>query len=571
MYRPSYYLSDSQSRYLQHLPYYFFGLDEPGSEREENLLSFFIFQTFQVDPNTMEQTEAERELERFRQQWREEVSAKSNRPDRPKSSQASAGGTTTSKKNRSPVSTRRYSKGSHDGADELEPFDYHEVPEKETGRKTGDAEYGISKIPEEPTTALDHYEKAVEREGQGSLGDSVALYRKAFRMDPDVQDLFKKKHYSALSASAAKPANSNPSNAPVTVPNTAHHSLTALPPTVSELITNFTGLSIPGATAPTEFSPAPPCPISEIPDEILTHILLNLAIMDIASFARTAQVCKRLAYLVLTEDSIWKRIVHGPEYGLGGMHYKYACTEDGDPISAFSLDDTNTDFSLIDTAPMVEPESKIQPILSLTPQYPTYRIMLRHRPRLRFQGCYISTVNYTRPGHANSMRWNTPILIVTYYRYLRFYRDGTVISLLTTHEPTEVVPYLSKEYLHRETTTLPHGVMRDAVGGRWRLGGDPFSLSSSYSPLTHPTIMKTYEDGDLSEGHLHIETPGVVPKYMYKMHLSLQSAGKAGPRNNKLAFVGYWSKNRLTDDWGEFELKHDKAFYWSRVKSWVSA
>jgi F-box protein 9 len=519
----------------------------------------------------MEQTEAERELERFRQQWRDEVSAKAKpQESRPNRTQASASGTAASKKTWRPLLSRSYSKGSHDGTDEHEPFNHHDLPEKEIGRKTGDVEYGSSKIPEGPTTALDHYEKAVEREGQGSLGDSVAFYRKAFRMDPDVQDLFKKKHFPPSSFPASKPTNPNPSNAPVTVPNTAHHSLTALPPTVSELITNFTGLSIAQAPAPTEFSPIPPCPIAEIPDEILTQILLTLAIMDVASFARTSQVCKRLAYLVLTEDSIWKRIIHGPEYGFSGMHYKYCCTEDGDPISAFSLDDTNTNFSLIDTEPLTANSApKILPTISLTTQYPSYRSMFRHRPRLRFQGCYISTVNYTRPGHANSMRWNTPILIVTYYRYLRFYRDGTVISLLTTHEPTDVVPYLQKEYLNREATNLPHGVMRDAVGGRWHLGGDPFSTSPT--PASTVPMMKTHEDEGLPEGHLHIETPGVVPKYMYKMHFALQSAGKAGPRNNKLAWIGYWSKNRLTDDWGEFELKNDKAFYWSRVKSWVGA
>lgn len=36
----------------------------------------------------------------------------------------------------------------------------------------------------EPVTALDHYERAVEKESQGSLGDSLMLYRKAFRVRP---------------------------------------------------------------------------------------------------------------------------------------------------------------------------------------------------------------------------------------------------------------------------------------------------------------------------------------------------------------------------------------------------
>lgn len=36
--------------------------------------------------------------------------------------------------------------------------------------------------PKEPVSALDYYEKAVEREAAGSLGDSLKLYRKAFRV-----------------------------------------------------------------------------------------------------------------------------------------------------------------------------------------------------------------------------------------------------------------------------------------------------------------------------------------------------------------------------------------------------
>lgn len=39
-----------------------------------------------------------------------------------------------------------------------------------------------NKVMKDPVTALDHYEKAVEREAAGSLGDSLKLYRKAFRV-----------------------------------------------------------------------------------------------------------------------------------------------------------------------------------------------------------------------------------------------------------------------------------------------------------------------------------------------------------------------------------------------------
>jgi F-box protein 9 len=51
------------------------------------------------------------------------------------------------------------------------------------------------------------------------------------------------------------------------------------------------------------------------------------------------------------------------------------------------------------------------------------------------------------------------------------------------------------------------------------------------------------------------------------MELSFRSVGK-GTRNNKLIWKAYWHYNKLTDDWGEFGLRNDKAFFWSRVKSY---
>lgn len=75
-----------------------------------------------------------------------------------------------------------------------------------------------------------------------------------------------------------------------------------------------------------------------------------------------------------------------------------------------------------------------------------------------------------------------------------------------------------------------------------------------------------------TEGAVYIETLGPVPHYRYFMSLGLTSAaggaGKGGARGGgtKLAWRGYWSHNRLTDDWGVFGLKNDRAFYFSRVR-----
>ena len=368
-------------------------------------------------------------------------------------------------------------------------------------------------------------------------------------MDERVDQKYKNKHFPP-SYFKSKPANPNPSNAAVTVPNPAHHSLDGPPQTIKQLIAGFAGLAIEAAPPAVEGIPAPPCPLADLPDEILVNIFQELAVIDVASFVRLAQVCKKMAYLVASEEQIWKRICLGSEVGFGAMHYDWQREVLGAPLQ--KVDD--------------DPEEEVAQTLSkeaITEALyhggysASWHLMFRTRPRIRFNGCYISTVNYMRAGQASSMQvtWNSPVHIVTYYRYLRFFRDGTVISLLSTTEPADVVHHLTKELQesHRggANAHLPSIVMQNALRGRWRLS------TATDNP-----------DADLkdAEGDVFIETEGASAKYMYRMKLGQGKAGKA--RNNKLIWKGFWNYNLLTDDSGEFTLRNDKAFFWSRVKSY---
>lgn len=392
------------------------------------------------------------------------------------------------------------------------------------------------------------------------------------QLDDRVHEQYKNKHFPASSfppkrpavphSTQSQPGQTNPSNASATVPNPAHHSLqgSAAASSISQLIDDFSNLSIPGAPPPTDADPPPPCPIAGLPAELLSEIMTRCAINDLSSLSRLSQVCKRFAYLVMTDEQIWRPIAQGSEYGFAAMHYDYVCDLKGQPIDDYSDLDFEHDQDEPTPRPLKQTTPAIDQHLLDTLYRSSWRQMFRQRPRLRFNGCYISTVNYNRPGAAStdSRTWGTPIHIVTYFRYLRFFRDGTVISLLTTAEPVDVVHQLTKDNLSaskgRDRGLLPSVVMKDALKGRWHLSGPG---DGSHSDIAEP------------EGDVHIETEGVIPKYMWKMQFALGSAGrKDGARNNKLAWKGFWSYNKLTDDWGEFGLKNDKAFYFSRVKGY---
>jgi F-box protein 9 len=117
------------------------------------------------------------------------------------------------------------------------------------------------------------------------------------------------------------------------------------------------------------------------------------------------------------------------------MHYDYQCSILGEPLlgddEGHLLSDRLPDELSVttNTAPL---DASLITFSLLHTTYSSWRLMFHTRPRIRFSGVYISTVNYVRPGasSANQVSWNTPVHIVTYYRYLRFFRDGTVLSLL---------------------------------------------------------------------------------------------------------------------------------------------
>ena len=130
------------------------------------------------------------ELERFRQQWQREVTQrtkgspstslnKSARP--PRLSQIS--GEASPSERPAPPLLRRKTREDEAHLDEIGGNGYHDLDNKDEARRLGEGGARIHPSNrQEPRSALDHYELAVERESEGSLGDSLSHYRKAYRV-----------------------------------------------------------------------------------------------------------------------------------------------------------------------------------------------------------------------------------------------------------------------------------------------------------------------------------------------------------------------------------------------------
>lgn len=161
-----------------------------------------------------------------------------------------------------------------------------------------------------------------------------------------------------------------------------------------------------------------------------------------------------------------------------------------------------------------------------------YQFMINNRPYVKFQGVYISVVNYLRYG-ANaegSSSLLNPIHMITYYRYFRFYPDGTCLRLLTTDEPSTVVKTYHKE------KHIKHSELC-----RWSL-----SVDENFGCLS-----------------INRETE----KYEFCEELQIKNQGAR--KHHRLK----WIASSVTDAEGqrsEFSLKNEKPFFFSRVKSYQS-
>ncbi|KAF8424891.1 hypothetical protein EV426DRAFT_532390 [Tirmania nivea] len=536
--------------------------------------------------------EAELELAQFRSQWQQEVTQKARQQQQQQFSSTAVpvAGPSQRLPSQAPppqfTYTTRKSSVSHASQEGVSgdergpsaaalPIPGHTFTDPHLGSPP------LAPLPDKgPKSAMEHFEKAIEREGQGNLGDSLYLYRKAYRMDPKIDAKYRQKYFPRAPIVSTSSTSSN-IQSPLTSPNTAHHSCHApsrsasatpaiptKPVTTTSLIASFSNLRIqanplatftplksqeqPESTTSTTNSEEPEEPargfslLANLPHELLLHTLRFLAYTDITSFARCSLVCKSLAYTISTEDSIWKEACHHPHWGFPSQVWDFQCNILGEALPDLS------------DLPMPKRPSSPTPIKSLLPNYKnSYKHMFHSRPRIRYNGLYISTCNYIRPGafHSSSttVTGATPVHIVTYYRYLRFYPDGTCLSLLTTHEPPDVVYHLSKPSPpHTQPTTQGylstlHPWGKHVLRGRWRLD--------------------TRDSGDVD-----IETESASgEKFLFKMGLCVKNVdgdkgGRSGARLNKLVWRGFWSWNRLTNNVAEFSLRNDKPFFWSRVR-----
>ncbi|KAJ3277945.1 hypothetical protein HDU76_010105 [Blyttiomyces sp. JEL0837] len=244
--------------------------------------------------------------------------------------------------------------------------------------------------PSDTEAALQAYREASRFEREGSLGKALMKYREATKLCLDI-DRIAREHLK-VSAAALDTRDDTGTDSFQTFYSFKHH--------VDDDHHHRSAFSEEVAASRPWYTPMRadrPILLALLPSEVVVQVIKWAIILDVSALVPISLTCKSL-YLETYSQTLWKGVVQ-----------KYHVCAPG-----FT--------SLVEEVKLYKED---------------WLLMFLTKHRIRFDGIYISRVNYARQGYAESL--HNPFMIVTYFRYLRFLPSGTVISWTTSLEPQVAV------------------------------------------------------------------------------------------------------------------------------------
>ncbi|KAF9266943.1 hypothetical protein L218DRAFT_956035 [Marasmius fiardii PR-910] len=506
----------------------------------------------------VEETE---ELKRFREAWKAEV--------RRKKVGASGHDDTASKVLENPITGRASTNhGIQDSTPGLSsvPISVPEEVVAPSAHHPTAAAIASSSI---SSPAVGIYRQAVLQEQKGELDEALALYRQAFRREPNVDKLYHQEErlgaFLAIQAQRHKEAPGSESTGKKkemvgvdieALSENLKHTLAFQDRTAeaTEKVSKRTsgGNSSHSSLAsvlkefPEQLGFEPedekePVLLNVLPDEMVAHVMKHL---DPSSIERFATVSRK-ARVISLDSSIWRELVE--------VTYKPPQILDEEVLK------TLYDKYLYD-----------------------YRRLYIEHPRIRTDGVYIAVCHYIRNGLSENS-WVNLSHFITYRRYLRFYPNGQVLSLLTNEEqsPAEVISRLKPTrptkgllvgtwHLTGTTVVLSNLIDSDSLSDPRLAPVDLSSPSSVLAAINHAhRSINRIGTGAASTGpsYHHHPTPERSLRYVFTMSLSLRS--KPLGRWNRLDIASYDSVHLETGDVHPVALKHERPFWFSKVRSYA--
>nr|KAF6362833.1 F-box protein 9 [Pipistrellus kuhlii] len=153
--------------------------------------------------------------------------------------------------------------------------------------------------------------------------------------------------------------------------------------------------------------------------------------------------------------------------------------------------------------------------------YTSWREMFLERPRVRFDGVYISKTTYIRQGEQSLDGFYRAWHQVEYYRYIRFFPDGHVMMLTTPEEPQSIVPRLRTRNTRTDAVLLGH----------YRLSQDTDNQTKVFAVIT-----KKKEEKPLDYKYRYFRRVS-VQEADQSFHVGLQLCSSGHQRFNKLIWI----------------------------------
>lgn len=411
--------------------------------------------------------------------------------------------------------------------------------------------------------AIALFERGIEKESHGSMSDAVEFYRKAFKINDKVDLLYRTKR---LPHKVNKLKEEGGKNITKRVDEALVRAID-----VDKLLDSFDGIE---ASAPDPnnvdqhhddivtikmtnlglgedkvLNLEPVSPLMHLPTDIWMDIFEILLLTNPESWFNFAITCKKNAYLGFGSKNIWRKLC----YLIYPQQVYYENKLYLDSIRTPGLAEKQVEL----------PVPKDQLII-LSQYQNSWKYMLHNRPFIKFNGCYISVINYySEGGKAEfSSSWSNPVKTITYYRYLRFYPDGTCIKVLSALEPNKVIPHLLVHNTRRSLLPNEDPINKAGPGHNQAPAKEGHNIYHG-----HWTIS--------TSGEIHIEiAEGSVPYYIFHYHFQIKSLGGIF-KHSKLSWIKYYAIRKKMNDNDEregeetfFPLKNEKAFKFLKVRSY---
>lgn len=379
----------------------------------------------------------------------------------------------------------------------------------------------IKEINEHPTKtreeiAFELFELATEKEEAGQLNDASDYYWKAFKLDEKVDLKYRERYFGNIKPEDSKKI--------IDVKEKIKkNNIKPLELNKNQLIKLLDSYS------ECEFQPLDeeePVYIEKLPYEVVEKIIEILLITDTPSWINFSLSCKKLSFIGFRDINIWKKLCE--------LDYSRQVYKDND-------------------------EEKFKMLIKNQWGFNYYQ-MLNERPFIKFRGVYISKVSYMKEGarSENSNSWNLPYRIISYYRYYRFYSDGTCLKIITVLEPKKVIPKLHKGYKVSEDIELMN---EDKIKAE--------DVKSPVDNFSNRSWLRIFQGTYNITLHGYVETncDGPVEKYRFIDKFNITSSGKYH-KHNKLEWVDLGFYDTINRTYSSLNRENEKDFVFSRVKSY---